>query len=75
LLEMTVEVDRVREPLAIFKGTVKCNGHRVAEVSRLMLAFGAGIANEAEKLVEARERSVEKPDPSLNGHAEVVAKV
>jgi acyl carrier protein len=72
LLEMTVEVDRVREPLAIFKGTVKCNGHRVAEVSRLMLAFGAGIANEAEKLVEARARAVEKPEPSRNGHVEVV---
>jgi hypothetical protein len=40
-----------------------------------MLAFGVGIANEAEKLVEARERGVEKPDPSLNGHVEVVAKV
>ncbi len=72
LLEMTVELDRVREPLAIFKGTVKCGGHRVAEVSRLMLAFGTGIANEAEKLVEARERAVEQLEPSRNGHAETV---
>lgn len=71
LLELTIEVDRVREPLAIFKGTVKCGGHRVAEVSRLMLAFGAGIANEAEKLAEARERIVEKPELSRNGHVEI----
>ncbi|OAI43093.1 hypothetical protein AYO41_02900 [Verrucomicrobia bacterium SCGC AG-212-E04] len=76
LLEMHVEVDRVREPMAIFKGAVKCNGHRVAEVSRLMLAFGAGIADQAEQLAEARERGVEAPvpvsSPSLNGHVEIV---
>lgn len=75
LLEMRVELDRVREPLAIFKGTVKCNGHRVAEVTRLMLAFGAGIAEQAEQLVEARERGLEGPVPAsvagLNGHVEV----
>ncbi len=75
LLEMRVEVDRVRVPLVIFKGSVKCNGHRVADVSRLMLAFGAGIADQAEQLVEARERGVEVPapaaSPSLNGHVEV----
>ena len=71
LLEMTIEVERVREPLAIFKGTVKCGGHRVAEVGRLMLAFGAGIADEAEKLAEARERAVESVEPSRNGHIEV----
>ena len=71
LLELTVEADRVRPPLAIFKGTVKCDGQRVAEVSRLMLAFGPGIANEAEELASARARAVEKPDPSLNGHLEV----
>lgn len=72
LLEMTVEVDRVREPLAIFKGHVKCGGHRVAEVSRLMLAFGAGIADRAEHLAEARERAIAPLAPSLNGHVEVV---
>lgn len=74
LLEMTLEVDRVREPLAIFKGTVKCAGRRVAEVTRLMLAFGAGIAEQAEKLVEARERNgteMAVPVAGLNGHAEV----
>ena len=72
VLEMTVEVDRVRAPLAIFKGSVKCDGHRVVDVSRLMLAFGAGIADQAEQLVEARERAVALPVPSLNGHLEAV---
>ena len=78
LLEMRIEVDRVRVPLVIFKGSVKCNGHRVADVSRLMLAFGAGIADQAEQLAEARERGVETPVSvpgsmaGLNGHVEVV---
>ncbi len=71
LLELTLEVDRVRAPLAIFKGTVKCGGQRVAEVGRLKLAFGVGIANEAETPVETRERVAEAADPSRNGHVEV----
>lgn len=78
LLELTLEVDRVREPLAIFKGSVKCDGQRVAEVARLMLAFGPNIAEQAEVLAVERDLASAAPaaaprEPSLNGHVEAAA--
>ncbi len=51
-LELTMKVDRVRAPLAIFHGTVTVDGKRVAEVRRMTLAFGSGIAEQAEALSE-----------------------
>ncbi len=40
LLEIHVELGRLRAPVAIFKGEVTCRGRLVAKVERLMLAFG-----------------------------------
>lgn len=54
-LEFTVELERLRAPLAIFRGSVQSNGKRVAEVRKLMLAFGPGIADQAEGLAESAE--------------------
>jgi len=39
-LEFTQKIVKLREPLAIFEGTVTSNGERVARVERLVLAFG-----------------------------------
>ncbi len=66
-LEMTVEIDRLRPPLAIFSGTVAVGGQRVAEVRRLILAFGPGIADQAESMaVAANVRSIPS-HPGTNG--------
>ena len=39
-LEFEQRLTKLREPLAIFEGTVTSNGERVAKVERLVLAFG-----------------------------------
>ena len=39
-LEFEQRLVKLREPLAIFEGTVTANGERVASVERLILAFG-----------------------------------
>ena len=39
-LEFTQKLLKLREPLAIFEGTVTSNGERVARIERLVLAFG-----------------------------------
>jgi 3-hydroxyacyl-[acyl-carrier-protein] dehydratase len=39
-LEFEQKLTKLREPLAIFEGTVTSNGERVAKVERLVLAFG-----------------------------------
>ena len=39
-LEMTLKLMQLRKPLAIFHGTVFANGKRVAEVEKVVLAFG-----------------------------------
>ena len=39
-LEFTQKLVKLREPLAIFEGTVTSNGERVAQIERLVLAFG-----------------------------------
>jgi 3-hydroxyacyl-[acyl-carrier-protein] dehydratase len=39
-LEFEQKLTKLREPLAIFEGTVTSNGERVAKIERLVLAFG-----------------------------------
>ncbi len=39
-LEFELKLTRLREPLAIFEGTVTSRGQRVAKIERLVLAFG-----------------------------------
>ncbi len=39
-LEFEQKLAKLREPLAVFEGTVTSNGERVAKVERLVLAFG-----------------------------------
>ena len=53
-LEFIVEALRVRAPLAVFSARVEVNGQRVAEVAKLKLAFGPGIADAAERIEDAR---------------------
>jgi 3-hydroxyacyl-[acyl-carrier-protein] dehydratase len=39
-LEMTLKLVQLRKPLAIFHGTVFANGKRVAELEKVVLAYG-----------------------------------
>ena len=39
-LEFEQKMTKLREPLAVFEGTVTSNGERVARIERLVLAFG-----------------------------------
>ena len=45
-LEFIQKLVKLREPLAIFEGTVTSNGERVARVERLVLAFGEQLLPE-----------------------------
>ncbi len=40
LIEMEMKLVKLRSPLAVFHGTVKVKGQKVAQVDQLMLAFG-----------------------------------
>ncbi len=42
-LDLEVEKIQVHAPLAVFRGTAKRNGEKVAHVERLVLAFGADV--------------------------------
>ena len=45
-LEFEQKLVKLREPLAIFEGTVTCQGERVARIERLVLAFGEELLPE-----------------------------
>ena len=45
-LEFEQKLVKLREPLAIFEGSVTTNGERVAKVERLVLAFGEQLLPE-----------------------------
>ncbi len=57
-LQIEQKLIRLREPLAIFEGTVSSNGHRVARVDRLVLAFGG-------------QMPIESPDAAIPAASEV----
>jgi len=57
-LELDVKLVKLREPLAIFEGTVTSGGQRVARIERLMLAFGE----------EVHPEKPPEPSVSRNGH-------
>jgi 3-hydroxyacyl-[acyl-carrier-protein] dehydratase len=42
-LDIEQKLVKLREPLAIFEGSVTTNGERVARVEKLVLAFGDGL--------------------------------
>jgi acyl carrier protein len=46
-LEIEQKLIKLREPVAIFEGTVTTGGERVAKVERLVLAFGDGLLGAA----------------------------
>ena len=46
-LEFAQKLVKLREPLAIFEGTVTANGERVARIERLVLAFGEQLLPES----------------------------
>ena len=46
-LEFEHKLTKLREPLAVFEGTVTSNGERVAKVERLVLAFGEQLLPES----------------------------
>ena len=52
-LEFTQKLVKLREPLAIFEGTVTSNGERVARVERLVLAFGEQLLPESAAVAAA----------------------
>ena len=52
-LEMEAKLRRLRRPLAVFDGSIKVRGERLAEIEHLVLAFGPDVA---EHLVE-REKA------------------
>lgn len=45
-LEFELKLTRLREPLAIFEGTVTTQSRRVAKIERLVLAFGEQLLPE-----------------------------
>ncbi len=60
-LEMEAKLHRLRPPLAIFDGSIKVRGERLAEIDRLMLAFGPDVA---EHLAEERKTSAAEAAPA-----------
>jgi 3-hydroxyacyl-[acyl-carrier-protein] dehydratase len=54
LLDIRVEMTKLRAPVAIFRGEVTCHGRLVAKVERLMLAFG-DLAGETGETVESED--------------------
>ena len=52
-LEFAQQLVKLREPLAIFEGTVTSNGERVAKIERLVLAFGEQLLPENAAPAEA----------------------
>ena len=58
-LEFEQKLVKLREPLAIFEGSVTTNGERVAKVERLVLAFGEQLLPEGAPQPEAA--AVETP--------------
>ena len=51
-LEFDQKLVKLREPLAIFEGTVTSHGERVAKIERLVLAFGEELLPENTTLAE-----------------------
>lgn len=57
-LDIEQKLIKLREPLAIFEGTVTTNGERVAKIERLVLAFGDGLTTAG---AAAPDDSLSKP--------------
>jgi acyl carrier protein len=64
-LEFTQKLVRLREPLAIFEGTVTSNGERVAKIERLVLAFGEQLLPEPAATMS--EAPAVSPTPGMPG--------
>ena len=48
-IELEAEMIHLRAPLAVFRGTAKLRGQRLAQIESLKLAFGPDIAEHLEK--------------------------
>jgi acyl carrier protein len=74
-LEFEQKLIKLREPLAIFEGTVTSQGQRVAKIDRLVLAFGEQLLPENNTLSESSAfeepvaAAVAASNGSNNGHS------
>ncbi|MBV9657942.1 MAG: FabA-like domain protein [Verrucomicrobia bacterium] len=69
-LDMEARLHRIHPPLAIFNGTVKVGGARLAEIERLVLAFGPGVAEHLSTRAQeepAAEEGKEKAADATSG--------
>lgn len=53
VLEMEVSLSKLRSPLGIFHGSVKVDGHRLAQVEQLILAYGEEASAHLSGLAES----------------------
>lgn len=66
-LEFEQKLTRLRDPLAVFEGTVTCNGERVAAIERLVLAFGEQLTPDAmDGAAVAQEHVLPENVPTLS---------
>jgi hypothetical protein len=63
VLEMEQKLTRLRSPVALFSGTVKVNGERVAQIEQLVLAFGEEAAAHLDGSVSAAPAPKPVPVP------------
>jgi 3-hydroxyacyl-[acyl-carrier-protein] dehydratase len=62
-LEFELKLARLREPLAVFEGTVTSQGRRVAKIERLVLAFGEQLLPENLSSSESSASDAPAPTP------------
>ncbi len=62
-IELEAEMTHLRAPLAVFRGTAKLRGQRLAVIENLRLAFGPDIAEHLEK---KEQQDADPTHPSAN---------
>ena len=71
-LNFELSLLKLRDPLAVFAGTVTCAGGEVARIERLVLAFGDQLREEetsdAAEIARPRQIQATLPVVSRNGH-------
>jgi acyl carrier protein len=71
-LDFELKLVKLRDPLAVFTGTVTCNGGNVARIERLVLAFGDQLRSEENgdetDISTPRQFPASLPVASRNGH-------
>ena len=62
-IELEAEMTHLRAPLAVFRGTAKLRGQRLAQIESLRLAFGPDVAEHLEK---KEQQDADPTDPAAN---------